>query len=148
MSPVEKSAARKDDDEQVIDLTKVVTRRPVRVRTKRKPAGEMFELRTIQDFGVVEQQRLLRMGKQADALILKEGDDDLSEEEEARLQHLMDRMFHLVLDAPEEVRETIGLRDRGQVVMSFTMAPLLANLQAMAEATAQVKDPTDSTSAS
>ena len=119
----------KEDDENVLDLVSIApTRRLVRVPTKDKPEGQTFELRLMDDFGIMQQQELLSWGRRYDALFNKE--EDLTDDERLKLKHYLDCIFDTVLDAPKAVKKTMPDGVRNRVVTAFTLAPLLARQEA------------------
>lgn len=113
------------DDDDVLDLTQFVpSRKLVRLPTTEHPKGEVFSLRLLDDFGIVDQQRLLSWSRRFEALWNKEA-GDLTKDEQIQLKHLLDQMFITVLDAPDEIKKQTPDHIKSRVVTSFTLVPLL-----------------------
>jgi hypothetical protein len=130
-----------EDDDQVLDLVSIApARRPVKIPTKRKPEGEPFTLRLMDDFGIEIQQQLMSWGRRYDALFNKE--DDLTADERTKLKYYLDCIFDQVLDAPKSIKKDIPDGVRSRVVTAFTLAPLLARQEA--EQRAQMEAENDS----
>lgn len=127
------------DDDDVLNLTSLVpSRKLVKLPTKSHPEGEAFELRLLDDFGIVDQQKLLTWSKRFEELWNK--DEDLTEDEGTQMKHLLDVMFDKVLDAPEEDKGDMPDHIRSRVVTAFTLVPLLARQEAEIKAQAAEKE--------
>jgi len=110
------------DMEPVLDLSTLApVRSRINIRTKEHPDGKLYELRSMDDFGIEEQQQLTRHGAEFDQLW---NTDKLNSAQRKRLKMLLDGMFERVLDAPPEVMAALTDGQRSQVVLSFTLAPL------------------------
>lgn len=108
--------------EPLLDLTTLEPERQlVVIKTKEDPDGKSYELRTMADFGIAEQQWLSQAGREYQRLWDKV---KLTDREKRRLKHLLDEMTDKVLDAPKEVIKTLKDWQRAQVVLAFTVAPL------------------------
>lgn len=89
---------------------------------------KLYDMRNLNDFGLRTQRRLNRDGREFYALWTAE--DDLTDDQDMRLEFLLDRMFLgdertlSLIDAPREILERIGPADRADVVLTFTLAPL------------------------
>lgn len=116
--------------EPLLDLdTLAPTRQLVRIKTPEQPDGTDYELRTFADFGIADQQFLHSAGQQYQELWEQ---PKLSKSEQARLAFLLNKMAGMVLDAPSEVLGQLTDWQKGQVVMAFTVAPLI-NAEAQTE---------------
>lgn len=116
--------------EPLVDLDEDEARPTVRY------GGALYELRTLNDFGIDDQQALTRDGREF--FRLWSSDVELKRAQKQRLKMLLDRLFNEVFDAPAEIREQLADGKRAQVVLAFTLAPLArrtAELKAEAQAT-------------
>lgn len=121
-----------EEDPQVIDLTTLApNRRMVKIPTKRKPEGEPFEIRLLDDFGIKDQQQLLSWNRRFEKYWNSE--EDLSESEQDTMEVTMNKIFWKVLDAPKEVKDSVVEAVRSRIVMAFTLAPLFAQQEALAK---------------
>jgi len=123
-----------DDILNLADLTR--PRKLVKLPTRRVPAGEQYELRLIDDFGIEKQQKLLSWGRQFQKLM--SSDKDLTDNESERLKFLLNSVFHSVLepvaggsalDAVEGVSDSV----KNRVVQAFIWGPLLGQQEAQME---------------
>jgi hypothetical protein len=85
-----------------------------------RPSGGLYDLHLLTDFGIAEQQQLMRDGETYDELWGKTG---LTSGERKTLEQTLDRMFNLVLDAPVKVKASISDAQKSQIVQAFTVAP-------------------------
>lgn len=97
-----------------------------------RPSGRLYDLHLLSDFGIAEQQQLMRNGETYDELWGKTG---LTSGERKTLEQTLDRMFNLVLDAPVKVKALISDAQKSQIVQAFTVAPF-----ALAARTAQLME--------
>jgi hypothetical protein len=93
--------------------------------------GSIRELRNLNEFGVGEQHQLRRRGQEFDRLW--ESDEDLTDQETARLKFLTNELFDRLVVAPTSVKKRVQEGDRAQIILIFTSAPY-ASLLAMARA--------------
>jgi hypothetical protein len=96
-----------------------------------------YELKTYADFGIADQQWLSQAGREYQRLWDKK---QLSNNEKAKLKVLLDKMSDMVLDAPKEIINKLKDWQRAQVVLAFTVAPLV---NVAAEAPEPAWDPLD-----
>lgn len=135
---MEASTAEKPKrSEPLLDLSSL-ERETVRLRD-----GSIRELRNLNEFGVGEQHQLRRRGQEFDRLW--ESEEDLKDEEKARLTFLTNELFERLVDAPQTVKKRVKEGDRAQIVLIFTSAPY-ASLLAMARAQQEADTQTPSTS--
>jgi hypothetical protein len=118
--PVEPEVA-----EPLVDLDDLAPTRPT-VRYQ----STLYELRTLDDFGILDQQKLTRDGREF--FKLWSSDDELTRHQGERLKMLLSRMFDQVMDASDDVKQSLSDGKKSQVVLAFTLAPL-------AQRTAQMK---------
>jgi hypothetical protein len=110
------------DEDMILDLTTLAPKRSkVRLPTPESEEGELFDLRSMDDFGIAEQQQLTMEGKEFDALW---NTQDLNSAQRKRLKTLLDHMLEKVLDAPAPVKKHLKDGQRSQIVLAFTLAPL------------------------
>lgn len=131
------------DDSDVLDLTNLIpTRKLVKLATPDHPEGTTFELRLLDDFGIVEQQQLLTWSKRFEKLWNHEGDEDLTDAQRTTMMHLLDQMFGLVLAKPSSMsddefnraKEAFPDYVKSRVVTAFTYVPLMMRQEAEARA--------------
>jgi hypothetical protein len=133
-TPVEDEAVpERKRPEPLVDLDDVLADRPT-VRYQ----GEPYELKTLDDFGIIDQQRLTRDGREF--FKLWSSDEELTEEEGVRLKLLLNRMFDKVFSAPKKVRDSLSDGKRAQVVLAFTLAPLARQTAALEQQTQEAAD--------
>jgi hypothetical protein len=104
--------------EPLVDLDDIAPDRPT-VRF----GGKLYEMRVLDDFGIAKQHALNRDGREFYGLWTS--DDELSDAQQQRLQMLLERMFDQVLDAPDTVKGELTDGKKTQVVLGFTLAPLV-----------------------
>ena len=98
--------------------------------------GKLYDVRVMDDFGVGAQKRLNTDGREFYALW--NSPDDLDDDQEARMEQLLDRMFFgdekapSLIDAPKPLLRKMGPGSRAEVVLAFTLAPLQKALLAAA----------------
>jgi hypothetical protein len=126
---IDEALAEKEDkpEDKVLDLTTLArSRRTVKLPTKEKPEGEIFEIRLLDDFGVQQQQQILTWSRRYDKLYNRDdGRPDLSDGEADLMKHYLDSMFEEILDAPKTKKNQMGDSLRQRVVLVFSMAPAL-----------------------
>jgi hypothetical protein len=88
-------------------------------------------LKTLGDFGIGEQRKLNRDGREFYELWTSA--EDLTEDQEKLLKLLLERMFAKVIDAPRTVQRTFDDAAKADVVLHFTLAPLRQVMLAMAQ---------------
>lgn len=99
--------------------------------------GKLYDVRVMDDFGIAAQQRLNRDGR--DFYQLWNAEEDLTDDQEARMEQLLDRMFFgdekapSIIDAPKTLLRKLGAGSRAEVVLTFTLAPLQKLLLAAAQ---------------
>ena len=84
------------------------------------PSGALYDLRLLSDFGIAEQQELMRDGESYDGLWAK---TPLTGGEKKKLEQTLNRMFDRVLDAPPRVKRLVNASQRSQIIQAFTIAP-------------------------
>lgn len=84
--------------------------------------GELYEIKLLAEYGIADQHRLKRELKQYDDLWKK---GSLTAKEEKQLKARLDHIFTEVLIAPKELKAKVKDQGRQQVVMAFTLAPLV-----------------------
>lgn len=105
--------------------------------------GKLYDVRVMDDFGIAAQRRLNRDGQKFYQLWTAE--DDLDEDQEARMAQLLDRMFFgdekapSLIDAPKTLLRKLGTGSRADVVLTFTLAPLQKLLLAAAQTETQME---------
>ena len=121
----QKVAALGADDEEtepapIIDIGPLCAPRPLAMfRTKEDPQGKPYEIRTPDDFGVAEDQRIraeLREYAQLSA------SDKLNGEDRKRLVARLNNIFGKLLIAPAEVKAQVNDRQKAAVITVFTTA--------------------------
>lgn len=126
-------------EENVLDLTALApNRKLVKLPTHRKPEGETFELRLMDDFGIGMQQKLLNWSRTYERLF--NSDEELSPEQETRLKFVLDSLFDVVLDAPKSVKAKMNDGIRSRVMMAFSLAPLMARQERDAKEAAEMEE--------
>lgn len=111
------------EHEPILDISTIAPERPaVRIRTAKDPDGTLYELKLLAEFGIADQQSLVRDGQAFDTLFNK---DVLTGNERKRLKQILDRMFEKVLIADAKVKLLCNDHVRSQVVTAFTVAPLV-----------------------
>lgn len=103
--------------EPLVDLDDVAPDRPT-VRFQ----GALYEMATLDDFGIQDQHGLTRDGREF--FRLWSSDDELTKSQKQRLTMLLERMFEKVFIAPDEVKAKLSDGKKSQVVLGFTLAPL------------------------
>jgi len=99
--------------------------------------GKLYDVRVMDDFGIGAQRRLNRDGREF--YQLWSATEDLTDEQEARMEQLLDRMFFgdekapSIIDAPKTLLRRLGTGSRADVVLTFTLAPLQKLLLAAAQ---------------
>lgn len=101
----------------LVDLDEGASERPTA-----RFGGERYDIRILDDFGIRQQQKLTRDGREF--FRLWSSDEELSEEDGTRLERLLHEMFEAVFDAPEDIKAKLSDGKRAQVVLGFTLAPL------------------------
>lgn len=93
--------------------------------------GKLYEIQAVHEFGAREQHRLERDNREFRKL--QASDEELSEDQESRLDLLVNRMFDMVLIAPASVKKRMSDAQKAGVVTAFSYAPALrlARLQQM-----------------
>ena len=124
--------ATPDVPEPLVDLDDIAPSKPT-VRY----GGKLYEMRTLDDFGIEKQQQLTRDGREF--FRLWSADDELNKKQRERLKMLLERMFDQVFDAPAAVKQELSDGKKAQVVLGFTLAPL-----AQRQAQMQMAEPPDS----
>lgn len=133
--------AQPEPEDDVLDLTSLIpTRKMVKLPTQAHPEGEVFELRLLDDFGLIDQQQLLTWSKRFEQLWNNETGKDLTKEEQTVMLALLDRMFQLVLAPPKgmsdedfaKVKATFPDHIKSRVVTAFTYVPLMMRREAEA----------------
>jgi hypothetical protein len=118
-------ATKDEESEDVMDLTSLVpTRKLIKVPTADGGISDAYELRLLDDFGIIEQQKLLNWSRRFEKL-WNEEERDLTPEEQTTLKWLLDKMFDKVLMAPDEIKAEMSDSIRSRVVTAFTLVPLL-----------------------
>ena len=118
MTKVETQAQQVDEPGQapVLDLDALTTRETIVF------GGAEYGLRSLErDFGLEEEHRLKNEGQEF--LKLWES-EKLSQAKYRRMTELLDRIFNVVLDAPDDVKAKITPGQRHEVFMAFMLAPL------------------------
>lgn len=99
--------------------------------------GKLYDVRVMDDFGIAAQRRLNHDGRTFYQLWTAE--EDLDDDQEARMEQLLDRMFFgdakapSLIDAPVALLKKLGTSARADVVLTFTLAPLQKLLLAAAQ---------------
>jgi hypothetical protein len=88
--------------------------------------GKEYDLKSIHDFGLVEQHEMIRDGQDFDRLWESRG--RLRAKEGIRMQQLLDSLFERAIDAPPDVKKACNATQRRAVVQTFTYAPLATAL--------------------
>lgn len=119
-------AVVEDERSPLVDLDALATDR----ETVRH-GGKLYELKATHEFGAREQHRLERDNREFRKLQASE--DELTEDQEARIDLLVDRIFNMVLIAPVSVKKRMSEAQKAGVVSAFSYAPAmrLALLQQM-----------------
>lgn len=118
-TPMVEADVQEDEfDGPLLELSTTAPKRPTV-----KIDGRIYELRVMDDFGIAKQQELTRMGNEFDSLWNAQA--RLNNKQRDRLQFLLDEMFGQVLDAPSDVCHGLTDSQRQQVVLAFTLAPLI-----------------------
>lgn len=139
-APVVADPPEKPDTEAPEPVLKISTLAPVRPTID--VDGEFYELRMTRDFGIAKQQELNRDGREFGTLWNSE--KRLTDTQKKRLKLLLERLFKLVLVAPDEVMARFQDSDKADVVLHFTLAPLRKMMaEAMAAQTAQTETTDD-----
>lgn len=100
--------------------------------------GKLYDVRVLDDFGLAAQRRLNNDGQEFYRLWAST--EDLTDDQEARMEQLLDRMFFgdqkapSLIDAPKTLLKKLGVASRAEVVLTFTLAPLQKYLLAAAQA--------------
>jgi hypothetical protein len=117
---------------EAVDLVNLSpTRRLVKIPTRRKPGGEEFELRLVEDFGIERQQQLMAWSRRFQALMSQ--DEDLTASETSRLRFLLENITEAVLDCPKSVLTTLTDTVKNRVVQAFSWGPALAQQEQQTE---------------
>lgn len=115
-----------ETEEPLAELSLLEPVRPtVRIKSKRHPEGKLYELRELNDFGLLEQHALKRDGAEFDRLWRR---DKLTKTEGQRIEMLLERLFDQALIVPDEDADIkTRLRDgqKANVIMLFTSAPAI-----------------------
>ncbi|MGH3171873.1 MAG: hypothetical protein ACRDN0_39195 [Trebonia sp.] len=99
--------------------------------------GKIYDIRSMDDFGVRAQRRLNQDGREF--YQLWNSAEDLTDDQDMRLEQLLDRMFFgdekapSLIDAPKTLLRKLGSSARADVVLTFTLAPLQKLLLAAAQ---------------
>lgn len=84
--------------------------------------GKFYEIARLDDFGIFEQQKLDRDGREFSALWTSM--DQLTDDQGKRLKMLLDRIFDKLLpDAPKAVKAKFKDAKRAELVLGFSVAP-------------------------
>lgn len=126
-----KDVKKEETEDDVLDLTLPQTRRLIKIPTKKSPQGETLEMRLLDDFGIIDQQHLLSMSRRFEKLWNAE--DELTENEQIKLEFILKELFNMIVDAPKAVKDGVADAIRGRVVTAFTLAPLLARQEQQAK---------------
>lgn len=100
--------------------------------------GKLYDVRVLDDFGLAAQRRLNNDGQEFYRLYSSA--EELTADQEARMEQLLDRMFFgdakapSLIDAPKTLLRKLGVASRADVVLTFTLAPLQKYLLAAAQA--------------
>jgi hypothetical protein len=118
--------------------------------------GKLYDVRSMDDFGLRGQRRLNKDGREF--YQLWNAVEDLTDDQDARLEQLLERMFlgdekvPSIIDAPKVLLRKLGSSSRAEVVLAFILAPLQTVLLAAALAAqteemenAGVSEPTTAT---
>jgi hypothetical protein len=129
--------------EPLVDLDDIAPDRPTV-----KWHGDLYELARLDDFGIATQQALTRDGREFSTLWSAE--DELDQNQRARLKMLLERMFEQVVMAPKAVKRRFSDAEKSRVVLAFTIAPLAqaAARQAEREQEQEARETSPSISAS
>ena len=129
--------------EPIIDLDALEEARDT-VRLK----GVLYELHAAHEFGAIEQHRLERDNREFRTL--QGSEHELTEDQEQRLDMLVERIFEKVLIAPAAVKRKMTGPQKAAVVSAFSYAPVvkLARLRAAIEQQQAPQAGDDSTTAS
>jgi hypothetical protein len=127
-----------DSDEPVDCCEACSTREPKDGGPGYRPSGRLYDLRLLSDFGIAEQQQLIRDGETYDALWEKAA---LTSGERKTLEQTLNRMFSLVLDAPSKVKAAISDAQKSQIVQAFTVAPFAQAARAARLTQEQTEEP-------
>lgn len=106
--------------------------------------GKLYDVRIMDDFGIAGQRRLNNDGREFYQLWAAQ--EDLTDDQEARMEQLLDRMFFgdekapSLIDAPKSLLRKLGSSARADVVLTFTLAPLQKLLLAAAQTDATQTD--------
>ena len=97
-----------------------------------------YEIRLLDEFGIAEQHRLTRDGREFSKIMSSEAELPAEEQaaQDARLVMLKDRLFDALIVASEEERATFSDAKRAAIIMGFMPAPLhqvVTMLRAMAQ---------------
>lgn len=134
MTPPKSAPVTEPDDQETSGAVKAPEVRPIGTSqtVPEHPLweidGKLYDVRVMDDFGIAAQRRLNRDGRAFYELWTAE--EDLSEEQEARMEQLLDRMFFgdgkapSLIDAPKTLLRKLGTGSRADVVLTFTLAPL------------------------
>jgi hypothetical protein len=130
---------KEEDAPELLNLTALApTRRMVKIPTKETPAGETFELRLVDDFGIEDQQGLIAWGKEFQKLM--NSDTQLKEAQRERLRWLLNHLFMTILDAPDAVKKDITDAIKNRVIQAFTWAPVLAQQELQSQVITRLID--------
>jgi hypothetical protein len=115
-------------EDDILDLSTLIPSRkrirlPIPKTAEGEPDSGVFELRLLDDFGIMDQQRLLSWSRRFETLW--NSDEDLSNSEQEDMLSLMNKMFTKVLDAPEDVKAACPPNIKSRVVTAFTLVPLI-----------------------
>jgi hypothetical protein len=133
--PEETTALEEESRSPLVDLDKLAADRETV-----KHGGKLYELKATHEFGAREQHRLERDNREFRKLQASE--EELSDDDEARLDMLVDRIFNMVLVAPVSVKKKMTEAQKAGVVSAFSYAPAmrLALLQQMLTQAQQAGD--------
>lgn len=95
---------------------------------------DVYPLKALADFGIVDQQALSRDGREFHELWRQAA--ELNANQRGRLKMLLGRIFAKITELPQEVEGKLNDESRAVIVLAFTNAPLLkAAREAAAEQT-------------
>lgn len=117
----------------LVDLDEGADERPT-VRHE----GRIYELAIMDDFSLRKQRKLARWGKEFHTLY--DADAELTDEQDDRLDELLETMFAKVFRGPVKVKKDMKPGRKAQCVLGFTLAPLVQKMRKLQAEQARLEE--------
>lgn len=119
--------------EPILDLDTLAPKRStVRIRTEKDRDGTLYEMRLPEELGIEEDQRFRSELREFGKLM---GKDGLSSAQRKRLVMRVDQLCRKVLDAPDEVHQSLNDSQRKRLITRFTSALFVEDASALPDLT-------------